>query len=153
MPQGMFQFKLIGCDATPVTMSVTWPTAVHGLSKWGKATSAATGNTHFAPNGLAVSGITTAFTVQDGQLGDNEWAVNGEIVDPVGPTALVAVVAVNPAPVSTLGQWALVLLSLMAVALGQARYGAGQLTTKAIAACARRVCAKGCFYLKTRRQT
>lgn len=118
MPHGMLQFKLIGCDTSPVTMSVTWPTAVQGLSKWGKVTSDAVQNTHFAPTGLQASGNTTSFTVQDGQLGDDDWTVNGEIVDPVGATVPAAAVATNPTPVPTLSQWALVLLSLLAAALG-----------------------------------
>lgn len=117
MPQGMLRFKLVGCDTSPVTMSVTWPQAVQGLSKWGKAAAGAA-PTHFPPNGVAVNGNTTSFTVQDGQLGDDDWTVNGEIVDPVGGTVPLAAVATNPTPVPTLGQWALVLLSMLAAALG-----------------------------------
>lgn len=84
MPQGMFQCKLIDCDATTVTMAITWPQTVLGLSKFGMATAAATERTHFAPNGLKVGGKVTEFTVQDGKLGDDDWRVNGDIVDPVG---------------------------------------------------------------------
>ena len=114
MPHGMLQFKLVGCNDSPVTMSITWPAAVQGLSKWGKATAGAA-PTHFTPNGLNVIGNVTTFTVQDGQKGDDDWSENGEIVDPVGGTVPLAV---NATPVPTLSQWALVLLSLMAAALG-----------------------------------
>lgn len=121
MPHGMFQFKLVGCTpGATVTMSVTWPQAVQGLTKWGKATSAGDPNTHFTPTGLVVSGNITTFTVQDGQKGDDDWAADGTIVDPVGP-----IVAGAPGPgpggahaIPTLGEWSLVLLSLLAAALG-----------------------------------
>jgi len=52
--------------------------------------------------------------VTDGGAGDSNPA-NGVITDPV---AAGVPLAVNPTPVPTLGQWALVLLSLMAAALG-----------------------------------
>ena len=126
MPQGMFQFKLVGCmPGATVQMSVTWPQPVQGLTKWGKATSAGDPNTHFAPSNLAVTGgNTTTFTVTDGQKGDDDWAQNGTIVDPVGP-----VMAAGPGPgpgpgpggpqaIPTLGEWSLALLSLLAVAMG-----------------------------------
>ncbi len=112
LPQGMFQFKLIGCDATPVTMRIDWPKPVSSLTKWGLE-SAGAQPSYFAPDGLNVSGNTTTFTVIDGQKGDDDWAVNGTIVDPVGPTQDAAV-----APVPTLSQWALMLLGLLAAGLG-----------------------------------
>ena len=115
LPQGMFQFKLIGCEATPVTMRIDWPKPVSGLTKWGPA-SAGAPLSYFAPDNLSVSGNTSTFTVIDGQKGDDDWAVNGTIVDPVGPTASAAV-----APIPTLGQWALMLLGLLAVGLGMHR--------------------------------
>ena len=112
LPQGMFQFKLIGCEATPVTMRIDWPKPVSGLTKWGPA-SAGAPLSYFAPDNLSVSGNTSTFTVIDGQKGDDDWVVNGFIVDPVGPTQDVAV-----APVPTLSQWALMLLGLLAAGLG-----------------------------------
>ena len=115
LPQGMFQFKLIGCEATPVTMRIDWPQPVSGLTKWGLE-SAGAAPSYFAPDGLNVSGNTTTFTVTDGQKGDDDWAVNGFIVDPVGPTASAAV-----APIPTLGQWGLMLLGLLAAGLGMRR--------------------------------
>ena len=112
LPQGLFQFKLIGCDATPVRMSITWPQPVGALAKWGPA-SAGAQPSWFAPDGLNVSGSTSSFTVTDGQKGDDDWTVNGTIIDPVGPTQDAAV-----APVPTLGPWALALLGLLAAGLG-----------------------------------
>jgi hypothetical protein len=114
LPQGLFQFKLVGCtpNAT-VTMSVTWPQPVQGLTKWGKATPGATTDSHFAPNNLVINGTTTTYTVQDGALGDDDWQPNGIIVDPAGPVPLPDAVAI-PA----LQTWALALLSLLAAAMG-----------------------------------
>ena len=60
-----------------------------------------------------MSGSTSSFTVTDGQKGDDDWTVNGTIIDPVGPTQDAAV-----APVPTLGPWALALLGLLAAGLG-----------------------------------
>ena len=115
MPQGMFRFKLVGCDTSPVTVAITWPRAVQGLTKFGQATAQAAAPSHFAPNGLFTSGNLTRFTVQDGKLGDDDWAENGVIVDPVGPTEAAAAAA--PMPVPTLSGWALVLLSMALVSL------------------------------------
>ena len=115
LPQGMFQFKLIGCDSTPVRMNITWPQPVSSLTKWGPA-SAGAQPSYFAPDGLSVSGNTSSFTVIDGQKGDDDWTVNGTIVDPVGPTQDATV-----APVPTLGPWALALLGLLAAGLGVRR--------------------------------
>lgn len=118
LPQGMFQFKLIGCDATPVSMNITWPQAVSGYTKYGKV-SAGAADSYFAPDNLSVSGNTVSFTVQDGQKGDDDWSVNGEIVDPSGPMAAAAVGAVTAVP--TLGEWSLMLLGLLAAGLGMRR--------------------------------
>lgn len=116
MPHGMLDFKLLGCDTTPVTVTIIWPDEVQGLTKWGKASANATSSSHFAPSDLFVNGRTTAFTVQDGQLGDDDWTINGEIVDPVGATVQAALPQTIPVP--TLGHLALALLSLMAAGLG-----------------------------------
>jgi hypothetical protein len=120
LPQGMFKFKLIGCDTTPVAMSVTWPKPVSGYTKYGKASSGAAASSYFAPTALAVSGHTATFTVADGQLGDDDWAVNGSIVDPNGPLETVAS-AVTPVP--TLGEWTLMALGLVLAGLGAGGLG------------------------------
>ena len=117
LPQGMFRFRLTGCDATPVTMTVQWPRAVEGYLKYGRPSASAAGPDYFAPEGLSVSGQSVSFTVQDGQRGDDDWTVNGVIVDPTGPTASAAV----PTAVPTLGHWSLMLLGLVAAAFGARR--------------------------------
>lgn len=113
LPQGMFRFRLIGCDSgSTVTMSITWPQPVTGYTKHGMAQAGATQASYFAPTGLSINGNTVTFTVQDGGLGDDDWAPNGTIVDPSMPMAAVAT------PVPTLGAWGVLLLGLMAAALG-----------------------------------
>lgn len=115
----MVKFKLVGCDQTPVAMSVTWPDPVTGYTKYGKE-SAGSAETYFAPNGLSLSGNTASFTVQDGQKGDDDWAVNGDILDPNGPMADAPAPA-QVTPVPTLGEWSLMLLGLLAAGLGMRR--------------------------------
>jgi len=111
LPQGMFRFKLIGCEpGSTVAMSVTWPRPVAGYVKYGPAASGAQPG-YFEPTALAIDGRTVTFTVQDGALGDDDGQANGEITDPSGPTARVAFIP-------TLGAWGLLLLSLLAGGLG-----------------------------------
>ena len=119
LPQGMFEFKLIDCDTTPVAVSIEWPNAVQGLSKYGKAAKDATESSYFVPDNLQISGKVSQFTVADGQKGDEDWTVNREIVDPVMPTEAKVIPPVTVAtPVPTLIEWALALLRLMAKATG-----------------------------------
>ncbi|MBH1964724.1 MAG: IPTL-CTERM sorting domain-containing protein, partial [Comamonadaceae bacterium] len=108
--QGLFKFKLLGCDASPVRVTVTWPTPVTGYTKYGKAEPSAGTNSYFAPTDLNMAGQVVEFTVTDGQKGDDDWVVNGEIIDPSGP-----LVSDGGAPnaIPTLNQWALVLLALL----------------------------------------
>ncbi len=113
LPMGMFKFQLIGCDTTPVTVSIDWPQPVGGLVKWGLE-SAGAPQSYFSPSNLSVSGNTTTFTVIDGQKGDDDWEENGTIVDPVAPT----VGRPAPAPVPMLGQWEMLMLMLMTVGIG-----------------------------------
>lgn len=126
LPQGIFRFVLKGCDATEVTMKVTWPQPVAGLIKYGKASNTATADTYFAlPDAqVQVSGHTTTVVLRDGQLGDNDWAVNGEIVDPHGPIVAKPLDA-SVTPVPALGHGALALLGLAAAALGLRRLRRG----------------------------
>ena len=109
-PQGMFRFKLINC-ASGVTarVSVTWP-SLAGMTvyKYGKATLTATTSSFFGLSNASVSGNTVSFDVTDGQVGDDDGVLNGEIIDPVVP------VAVPELPVPTLGGWWLFVLALMA---------------------------------------
>ena len=107
--QGMFRFRLIGCDATPVTLSITWPDPVTGYTKWGKPNGdPLEASSYFAPPNLAINGSSVSFTVQDGGPGDDDGPGNGTITDPSGP-----LVVLTAAPVPTLSHLALVLLGLL----------------------------------------
>ena len=113
-PQGAFRFKLIHCTpGATITITTTWPQPVARFTKYGKAASTATSASAFAPDNLAVNGSTTVrFSVTDGAKGDDDWAMNGEIVDPVMPLDVVA------AGIPALGEGALALLAAMMAALG-----------------------------------
>ena len=119
LPQGMFRFRLTGCDTgSTVTMTVTWPQAVGDYGKYGLETVGAAASTWFAPPGLAVSGNSASFTITDGGVGDGD-AADGVIVDPTGPLA-----AAPPVVVPTLSAWALALLAGLLGLLGRRRWRA-----------------------------
>ena len=122
LPQGMFKFALVNCDATPVTMRVTWPQPVSGVTKYGKATPTAS-PTYFTPNIASASGYVTEIVVIDGQKGDDDWAVNGTILDPLGPITggVGGGGGGGVTAVPTLSEWALMLLGLAAAGLGARR--------------------------------
>jgi hypothetical protein len=99
-PQGFFKFKIIGC--TPgftARVSITWPNSLTGTySKYGKATAGAVSNSFYTPQSLSISGNTASFNITDGQQGDDDWSVNGEITDPSGPIAIAAPADALPVP-------------------------------------------------------
>ncbi|MFY3385169.1 IPTL-CTERM sorting domain-containing protein [Paracidovorax sp. MALMAid1276] len=114
-PQGMFDFRLVGCTpGATVTITTHWPQPVTGFAKYGKATRHAASASFFAPTQLVISGSTVRFDVTDGQLGDDDWTADGVILDPVMPLAA-ALGAAHAIP--TLDEWALLLLSLLVGAL------------------------------------
>ncbi len=66
----------------------------------------------FAPDRMSVM-----LSIQDGGVGDNDLAANGEIVDPGGPFVPL------PANVPTLSEWGLICLSSLMAMLGLGRVG------------------------------
>ena len=58
----------------------------------------------------------------DGQLGDDDWAANGSIIDPNGPVESTAG-ASSVTPVPTLGEWTLMALGLVLAGLGAGGLG------------------------------
>lgn len=115
LPQGMFEFKLVGCDVgSTITMSVKWPQPVSGYTKYGPPALGALAD-YFHPSNLSITGTTATFDVTDGLLGDDDWQKNGSIADPTGPTAP-ALIGARGIP--TLGEWSLALLSLLAGVFG-----------------------------------
>ncbi|MCB2032865.1 MAG: InlB B-repeat-containing protein [Ottowia sp.] len=118
MPQGMFQFRLTGCNpGATAHISITWPQPLSAqYMKWGRATSAAAADSLLAPTNLSVSGTTVRFDVTDGALGDDDWTADGTITDPSGPVGAIPLGDVTGVP--TLGELALALLALAAGGLG-----------------------------------
>jgi photosystem II stability/assembly factor-like uncharacterized protein len=109
-PHGVLDFVLHACDATPATVTVTYPpgTPLQGAQYWKRQ-----GGT-WAPFAGAVLGANTAvLTLTDGGAGDDDGVPtpNGRIVDPGGISVLAA--AGGAAPIPTLGEWALALLAVL----------------------------------------
>ena len=135
LPQGLFQFKLVGCtEGSTVTMHVTWPQPLGSdYLKHGFATPAdkdSNTRSYFAPDGLMVNGHTATFTVTDGAKGDDDWAQDGTITDPSGgaqPAGGGTDPGGNPGsahPVPTLGAWGALLLPALIGLLGLRRFKA-----------------------------
>ena len=135
LPQGLFQFKLVGCtEGSTVTMHVTWPQPLGSdYLKHGFATPAdkdSNTRSYFAPDGLMVNGSTATFTVTDGVKGDDDWAQDGTITDPSGgaqPAGGGTDPGGNPGsahPVPTLGAWGALLLPALVGLLGLRRFKA-----------------------------
>jgi hypothetical protein len=115
-PHGVLDFVLNGCDATPVTLTVTYPpgTPLQGAQYWKRQGGA------WGPFASAMLGVNTAvLTLVDGGTGDDDGAADGRIVDPGGVALLAA-----PGPggtataIPTLGEWALALLAAVLGLLG-----------------------------------
>ena len=132
LPQGVFKFKLQGCTpGATVSLRITWPEPVGTYAKWGYASAqdlADGKRSYFEPSWQPdpLDPRTVILSVTDGGLGDDDWAANGEIVDPSGPTTPAPSVPVTPAaisvqPVPTLGDWGAGALALLAASLGVAR--------------------------------
>jgi len=106
-PHGLFDFRLTGCDATPVTMTITYP-AVLGLGriyKWGPLKG-------WRTYAGSIAGAAITYTLQDGGAGDDDGTVNGTIVDPVGVGAIIGA----PNPVPAMSEWMLALMALLLAA-------------------------------------
>lgn len=117
LPQGLFKFKLVDCTPEPIAMTIEWPQEFTGYTKYGRETKEARASSYFLPTDLRINGGVATFTVQDGHKGDDDWQVNGNIVDPSGPVAD----AKSVTPVPTLAPWPLMLLGLLTAALGWAQ--------------------------------
>jgi hypothetical protein len=115
-PQGAFRFKLVDCTpGATVRITTTWPQPVAGFTKYGRASSGAASASFFAPRNLTIDGNAVSFDLTDGQLGDDDWAQNGVMVDPVMPLAAAGLAAAIP----TLSEWGVLLTgaALAAMAL------------------------------------
>ncbi|MFD1838986.1 IPTL-CTERM sorting domain-containing protein, partial [Paracidovorax cattleyae] len=122
-PQGIFSFEATGCAAATLTVAITYPTALAPgvvLRKYGPQSASAPSDTWFTPTGAAISAdrMTATFTVTDNGEGDSN-PTPGAIHDPFAPVLLAAVgVPGGVAPIPTLGEWGLIVTSLLAAGLG-----------------------------------
>ena len=109
--QGAFGFTTTQCGTgATLALTLTFEQPLAANAKFFKFN----GST-WAEFPASISGKTITYNVTDNGAGDSNPA-DGVITDPVAVGVPVA--AANPTPVPTLGQWALVLLSLMAAAVG-----------------------------------
>ncbi|WP_368353662.1 MULTISPECIES: IPTL-CTERM sorting domain-containing protein [Comamonadaceae] len=119
-PLGVLRFTVTGCPGATLTVSITYPSAIPAaarLQKYGPKTAGAP-NSWFTPSVSSISSdrLTATYQVTDNGEGDSD-ATPGAISDPFAPL----VVPADPqsvAGIPTLSQWGLVLLSLIAAAMG-----------------------------------
>ena len=122
-PHGLLDFVLAGCDATDVTLTITYPTALpQGVAYWKPQ-----GGT-WGPYGgatVAAGAATATLVLKDGGQGDDDGQANGRIVDP-GGVGVMAGPGGSAAAIPTLSQWGLVLLAGLLTLLGQGLWGKRQ---------------------------
>ncbi len=118
----MLRFAATGCNNATLTVSITYPSAIPAaaqLKKYGPQTFGATDG-WFTPSVSSISSdrLTATYQVTDNGEGDSDAAL-GSIRDPFAPMALAAAPdAGSVATIPTLSQWGLILMSLMAAAMG-----------------------------------
>jgi len=100
-PQGLVNFQIGNCATTgiSVTLTLQFPQALPvGTVYWkyGPQVKGAAASWYVLP-GTTVVGNQISFTLTDGQLGDDDWTLNGILSDPGGP-------AIAPAPPPTVAQ-------------------------------------------------
>ena len=121
-PHGVLNFTASNC--TPggqVTIHVTYPSSVSGASyeKYGPRPPNQP-DAWYAMPGAVLSGNTATFTIQDGGIGDDDFASgpNGTIIDAGGPVFSAAGPAgAGAAAIPTLGEWGLIALNFLLMLL------------------------------------
>ena len=123
-PLGVFSFTAsgAGCENATLSVRVDYPAgSLSGLQpyKYGPATGGAAFT--WFPHGT-ITGDTVTYSVTDNGVGDSRLAPPGVIEDPFAPVLLA------PGPggataIPTLGQWGLMVLTLLAAAVGAAGVG------------------------------
>jgi hypothetical protein len=96
-PQGLFVFTTTP-DCTPgstITITLTFPDVLApGTRYWKYGPTADNHSAHWYVLPATIAGHDLTFTIGDGQLGDDDLAANGTIVDPGGPGVAGAVQAI-----------------------------------------------------------
>jgi autotransporter-associated beta strand protein len=116
-PHGMFDFSAVGCTAgSTLSFTITYPVALPpGTQYWKYGPTASDPTPHWYVLPASITGNTATFTITDGGLGDDDLAANGTVVDQGGPGVGPTTAA---APIPTLGEWALILMSLLLLSSG-----------------------------------
>lgn len=116
-PLGALTFDVTGCPGATLTVRITYPSgrlATLTPYKFGPA-SAGAASTWFAHGNVV--GDSVIYTVTDNGVGDSNPAP-GVIADPFAPMLLAAPGPATVQHVPTLGQWALMLLTVLLAGLG-----------------------------------
>lgn len=116
-PHGLFDFTTSGCGAgATLEFTITYPTALPaGTQYWKYGPTPDNADPHWYGLPATVSGNQVTFSITDGGLGDDDWALgpNGTVVDQGGPGF-----GGSPTAIPTLSEWGMVLLSLLLAGLG-----------------------------------
>jgi len=114
-PHGLFDFTTAGCaPGSTITMTITYPQALqNGTQYWKYGPTPTNPAPHWYVLPATIAGNSVTFTITDGQLGDDDLAANGTIVDQGGPGTPGSAVAVP-----TLSEWAMLLLAGLVMLAG-----------------------------------
>ena len=117
-PFGLFDFSTAGCTAGgTITVQIVYSQALPAGTQYWKFGPTPGNPPHwYLMPGATVNGTTVNFSIQDGQIGDDDLTANGNIVDQGGPGA-------SSASIPTLSDAALALLALILFGLGWSALG------------------------------
>jgi hypothetical protein len=114
-PHGLFDFTASACTpGSTITMTVTYPQPLlTGTQYWKYGPTPSNPAPHWYVLPATITGNSVTFTITDGQLGDDDLAANGTIVDQGGPGVPGSAIAVP-----TLSEWAMLLLAGLVMLAG-----------------------------------
>jgi hypothetical protein len=117
-PHGLFDFTTTSCTAaSTITMTVTYPNSLPTTTQYWKYGPTPTDPTpHWYILPASIAGNTATFTITDGQLGDDDLAANGTIVDQGGPGS-----GGSGAGIPTLSEWAILMLGMLMLVFADMR--------------------------------
>lgn len=107
---GLFDFVLQGCTPTAVNFTITYPTALPpGTQYWKYGPTPDDAASHWYVLPATITGNQVTFSITDGGLGDDDWALgpNGTVVDQGGPGAVLVT------GVPALSAWSMAVLSAL----------------------------------------